>query len=999
VRKFPNKTWLWAGIILLYPWVAYAAGLGKLTVLSTLGQPLSAEVDLVSVQKDELSTLVARIASPDAFQQANMQYSPALIGVRMTIERRSDGKPYIRIVSTRSINDPFLAILIELTWAQGRLLREYTALIDPPGYAPTQSPVTPPVAAATPITPPVAPEAKPIAPTPQPEGAAPAPAAKPAPRTAAGRSAAPAAATASGTESEYAVKRGDTLARIAAGVKPEGITLDQMLVSLYRNNTDAFSGNMNRLKTGTILRVPDKERIAETAPAEATKEVRVQSSNWNAYRMKLAEAAGSAPASDTTKSAASGKITTAVEDKAAGREAPKEVLKLSKGDTTAAGKAPGGKPASAKERMRMLEEEAVAREKSLAEANERVAQLEKSIKDMQRLLELKGVKPPVVPVPPAKSDQIAKAEPPKAEPPKVEPPQAEQSKAAPPKAEPGKDAAKAPVEPAKAEQKGAEQKGAPPAVEPPKAEAPKAAEAPKGEAPKAEAPTPTAEAPTAEAPKAEAPKAVPPPAKKAPALPPPEPSLVDQIMTAVQDPMVLAGGLGGLLLVGGGAFWIARRRRAQVRDDDLKVPVKSAPTLAKAGAPAAAIAGSPLMNPVAGSDDVDPLAEADLYLNFGRDAQAEEVLKEALQKNPQHEEAQLKLLQIYAARKDKPEFEKVARSLNTQTSGVGDTWIKAAGMGYAFDPDNALYEAGKAAPAADSPTTSGNVGATDLDFDLELSPDATGAATDLPLDSGEKTMLMGPGELASMSDSLGQTAATQDITHDSVAAQAFAPGPAASPDFTLNPAAAGAPANVPDFNIDAAPASIADAKTDVTGDSRTGPMASAIDFNFDAPATSAIPAPAKPQQDSTMVLTPENQTKAAELAMDFDVSGAGTLTPARSTTATGTSSVIQLDPTFKLDLGVEPTAGAGPASPAAPDIKLDDISLSLDDVPKADATGPAPGGTKDDHWYDVQTKFDLAKAYQEMGDKDGAREILQEVMKEGDAAQQAEAKQLLDSLG
>ena len=999
MRKFPNKTWLWAGIILLYPWVAYAAGLGKLTVLSTLGQPLSAEVDLVSVQKDELSTLVARIASPDAFQQANMQYSPALIGVRMTIERRSDGKPYIRIVSTRSINDPFLAILIELTWAQGRLLREYTALIDPPGYTPTQPPVTPPVAAATPITSPAAPEAKPIAPTPQPEGAAPAPAAKPAPKTAAGRSAAPAAAPAAGTGSEYAVKRGDTLGRIAAGVKPEGITLDQMLVSLYRNNTDAFSGNMNRLKTGTILRVPEKERIAETAPAEATKEVRVQSSNWNAYRMKLAEAAGSAPASDTTKSAASGKITTAVEDKAAGREAPKEVLKLSKGDTTAAGKAPGGKPASAKERMRMLEEEAVAREKSLAEANERVAQLEKSIKDMQRLLELKGVKPPVVPVPPAKSDQIAKAEPPKAEPPKVEPPKAEQSKAVPPKAEPGKDAAKAPVEPAKAEQKGAEQKGAPPAVEPPKAEAPKAAEAPKGEAPKAEAPTPTAEAPTAEAPKAEAPKAVPPPAKKAPALPPPEPSLVDQIMTAVQDPMVLAGGLGGLLLVGGGAFWIARRRRAQVRDDDLKVPVKSAPTLAKAGAPAAAIAGSPLMNPVAGSDDVDPLAEADLYLNFGRDAQAEEVLKEALQKNPQHEEAQLKLLQIYAARKDKPEFEKVARSLNTQTSGVGDTWIKAAGMGYAFDPDNALYEAGKAAPAADSPTTSGNVGATDLDFDLELSPDATGAATDLPLDNGEKTMLMGPGELASMSDSLGQTAATQDITHDSVAAQAFAPGPAASPDFTLNPAAAGAPANVPDFNIDAAPASIADAKTDVTGDSRTGPMASAIDFNFDAPATAATPTPAKPQHDSTMVLTPENQTKAAELAMDFDVSGAGTLTPARTTTATGTSSVIQLDPTFKLDLGVEPTAGAGPASPAAPDIKLDDISLSLDDVPKADATGLAPGGTKDDHWYDVQTKFDLAKAYQEMGDKDGAREILQEVMKEGDAAQQAEAKQLLDSLG
>src|SRR4051812_23988147 len=152
VFKIPYKTWLWAGIFLLYPWIAYGAGLGKLTILSTLGQPLLAEVDLVSVQKEELTTLAARIASPDAFQQANMQYSPALIGVRMTVERRSDGRPYIKIISTRSINDPFLSILIELTWAQGRLLREYTALVDPPGYTPT--PAGPAVATPAPITPP-----------------------------------------------------------------------------------------------------------------------------------------------------------------------------------------------------------------------------------------------------------------------------------------------------------------------------------------------------------------------------------------------------------------------------------------------------------------------------------------------------------------------------------------------------------------------------------------------------------------------------------------------------------------------------------------------------------------------------------------------------------------------------------------------------------------------------------------------------------------------------
>ena len=976
VRKIPYKTWLWAGVFLLYPWVAHAAGLGKFTVLSSLGQPLSAEIDLVSVQKDELATLTVRIASPDAFQQANMVYSPALIGVRLSIERRADGKPFIKIISTRAVNEPFLGVLIELSWAQGRLLREYTALIDPPGYTAT-APMAPPVVTAPAIAPPAAPDTKPIASTPQPQAAAvarpPSPQAPAGKSAASPRAAAAAAAPAKAEGAEYAVKRGDTLAKIAASVKPEGVTLDQMLVTLYRNNTDAFAGNMNRLKTGKILRVPEKERIAETTTAEATKEVRVQASNWNAYRAKLADAAGAAPAQETTKSAASGKIT-AAEDKAAGKDAPKEVLKLSKGDAAAPGKAGSGKgkPASAKERLRMMEEEATAREKSLVEANERVAQLEKNIKDMQRLLELKGVvptggKPAVVAPPaPAKGDQVAKADPAKASPPaKAEPPKAEAAKM-----QPQKDAGKAPAEPPKGEQKTA------PAVEPPKAE-PSKGEAVKGEAPKAEAPK-------AEAPKAEpAPKPKPKPAP-APA-PVAEPSLVDQIIGAATDPIYLAGGLGGLAVLGGGAFWFARRRRAQDADGGGKTP-KAAPTLGKAAAPAAAMAASPVMSPsVAGSDDVDPLAEADLYLNFGRDAQAEEVLKEALEKNPQHEEAQLKLLQIYAARKDKTEFEKIASKLHTQTSGVGDNWLKAAGMGYAFDPDNSLYEAGKSAPAAAAaPGAAGAaIAGTDLDFDLELAPGKDSTATDVPLDSGEKTILMRPGELAGMSAETADTAATQDITHDSVAAQAFAPGPAAPPDFTLNAPAATAPSNVPDFTVDAPPDDAT--KTDVTGDS-AGPMVSAIDFNFDAPK-----AP-EPPHDSTVVISPENQDKAADLTMDFDV-GAAPSKPA------GTSSVAPLDQAFMLDLGGDATVvhgDAAAAAPAIPDIKLDDISLNLDDAPKADA---AAGGAKDDKWYDVQTKFDLAKAYQEMGDKDGAREILQEVIKEGDAAQQAEAKQLLNSLG
>ena len=155
-----------------------------------------------------------------------------------------------------------------------------------------------------------------------------------------------------------------------------------------------------------------------------------------------------------------------------------------------------------------------------------------------------------------------------------------------------------------------------------------------------------------------------------------------------------------------------------------------------------------------------------------------------------------------------------------------------------------------------------------------------------------------------------------------------------------------------------------------------------------------------------MAITPENQEKAASLEMDLDLGSAPLEVPS-ALTATGSGSLVQIDPTFKLDLGNETTLLPGSdeaaAAPSIPDIKLDNISLNLDDAPKIEnvaAEAPAAGGeSKDDHWYDVQTKFDLAKAYQEMGDKDGAREILQEVIKEGDAGQQAEAKQLLDALG
>jgi len=925
VREFPYKTWLLAVVFGLMPCIASAAGLGKLTVLSALGQPLLAEIDLVTVQKEELSTLTARLAAPEAFQQARIPYSTALVGVRMSIEKRSNGAPYVKITSSRPINEPFVSMLVELSWAQGRLVREYTTLIDPPGYSPAPiaaapAPPTVPAAPAAAPAPSAAPEAKPA------ESALPPLISEPPGAKPAGK--APAAAAAKGESKQYGpVKRGDTLSKIAAGVKPEGVTLEQMLVSLYRANPDAFVGNMNRLKTGKILRVPEKEDVAATTAPEAVKEVRVQAANWNAYRKKLAEAAGETPAQEG-KSAASGKITTAVEDKSAGKEAPKEVLKLSKGEPAKAGKAAPTKPISMKERVRMLEEEATAREKALAEANDRVAQLEKTIKDMQSLIALKGQAPGAKPVPAAKPEAVpppAKAETAKevakAEPAKAEAAKAEPAKTEPAKAEPAKEVAKA--EPAK--------------------EAAKAAEAPKAGEPVAGQPKPKPK-----------PKVV------APPPPPPEPSLVDQL---TGNPIYMAGAGGLIAALGLGGYFVVRRRRAAgtVQDE------KTAPKIGKVAAAAAMAAAPVITPPAAPSDDVDPLAEADLYLNFGRDVQAEEVLKEALEKNPRHEEVQLKLLQIYAGRKDRSAFEAIAKNLHAQTSGAGDNWVKAAAMGYALDAANPLYEAGKSAPAAAVPAAGAPAGSADhLDFDLELSQAASPTATDVVLDAGDKTSIMKPGELG--------TAATQDITADSAAVRAAATEVPVAPDFTLH---AGAPAAqapaLPDITLDDAGKTAV--MTDVTAAEPA--VSNMIDFSLETPA----------KADATVVLSAPPPVAPA----------------AKPDAATTTGSIKPLQPDFKLDLGGEtaPAAAAGgaaPTAPAIPDIKLDDISLSLEGAPGAGAA-PAGGGVKDDHWNDVQTKFDLAKAYQEMGDKDGAREILQEVIKEGDAGQQAEAKKLLESLG
>ena len=813
--------------LLLVPVLAQAAGLGRLTVQSNIGQPLNAEIDLVSVRGDEASTLVARLASVDAYQQSNLQYNSSLSGVKVSIDRRADGQYFIKIAGSRPVNEPFIDLLIELSGGGNRLVREYTALLDPPGYGqqPAASPA-PAVVASRPIA----------APAPAPAQSSTAAPAKSAPPVASGAKA-----------KEYGpVGKGETLGKIAASLKPEGVTLEQMLVGLYRSNPDAFiRNNMNLVKSGKILRVPDAQELSAVAQSEAVKEVRTQVADWRAYSGRVADQVGTAPEGGST---ARGRITTRVDEPAA--SASRDVVKLSKGEPSK-----GGKELAGDAKARVLEEELISRKKQLAEANERIAQLEKTIKDTQKLAELKS---------PGMAAAQQKAETSKAAPEPVKPETKPEAKPE-IKADPAKAEAVKPAEPAKPESAPVEM-------------------------------AKDVSAPAATQPVAEAkPVVKPAPKPVAPPPPPPEPDMMDIVM---ENLPIIGGGLGALVL-GGVGFAAMRRRRAQSQGGDEIEPVMPAAV--------AAAAATAIDEPSAGQDsapavdEVDPVAEAEVYIAYGRDGQAEEILKEAMGRDPSREDVQVKLAEVYAARKDSSSFGEVANSLHALTGGAGDNWLKVAALGYSLDSANSLYEAGKdIAPTA----TGGDAGlGTDLDFDL--GGDST-EAPDIALDAGDAGQATELGGMQEMAAAADAGVLPTEVPSEPLMPDFNLDAPAPAPDIALEmpPAALNEPASI-DFNIDLPP--------------------------LDVPAAEAVAEPAAP---------------AADAGLDF-----------------------------KIDVG--------------------DLNINLDDT----LTQAAPSGRKDGHWYDVQQKFDLAKAYQEMGDNDGAREILQEVIKEGDVEQKDQAEKLLGSLG
>jgi len=345
--------------------------------MSALGQPLSAEIDIVTANKDEIPSLRASIASQEAFAQAGIQYEPFFSAVKVSVESRVNGNPYIKLSSPQAINDPFLNLLVELNWASGRILREYAVLLDPAESSPQQV-AAPSVAAPVVVAPQQNKPTEPEIPKKIP------PKAKQVPLTENN----PSAYRTTGTYGP--VVSGDNLSAIARQVLPAGVDLNQMLVALYRANRDAFiAGNMNLLRVGAVLKIPEKSEADAIDKKSASSEIRVQVIDWHNYRAKLASSSREESSRRTIRQSDQGKITTRIEKQAISSNAePKEVLRLSSALQTDDNK-DSVTPSNVADRLRMMEEDAIAKNLSLKEANERVAMLEKSVENLKKLLELK----------------------------------------------------------------------------------------------------------------------------------------------------------------------------------------------------------------------------------------------------------------------------------------------------------------------------------------------------------------------------------------------------------------------------------------------------------------------------------------------------------------------------------------------------------------------------------------------------------------------------------
>ncbi len=394
--------------------------------------------------------------------------------------------------------------------------------------------------------------------------------------------------------------------------------------------------------------------------------------------------------------------------------------------------------------------------------------------------------------------------------------------------------------------------------------------------------------------------------------------------------MPALGGIG-LLAILGGWFVMRRRRKVEKFEDSLvAADAFTANSLfgTTGGQSVDTSTGmtSTQMSTMSESSptEVDPIAEADVYIAYGREAQAEEILKEALKRQPERQAIRLKLMEIYAGRKDAQGFELMAREMHAVTAGQNEEWPKVVAMGLAIDPNNALYAGGQS-----------GAGASSSSFSQAAAVTAAASAAAVGMSSRGPDSVIGRGPEFDRSPQ----------------------GPATEPDLA--------------FNLDL------DNSLDMSATGSSTDFGHSMSFESSA----AGPLSAMPNVDlPSLDLDPPSPRPAP----------AKPAAPVHAEVDTGD---LQID----VD-SLQTLTGRATASQAQADSDLDLSAIGLDLSPST-MTGPATiTGAGTTQWQEMASKLDLASAYGEIGDKEGARELLQEVVRGGDPTQQQRAREMLASI-
>jgi pilus assembly protein FimV len=858
--------------------MAHALGLGELTLKSTLNQPLVAEIELLDVKELTAAEVVPSLASPEEFAKAGVDRQAFLNDLTFTPVLNAGGKSILRVTSSKPLSEPMVKFLVQVMWPNGRLLRDYSVLLDPSKFSPQTAEAAAQPAPAQGVTAPV---------------------------------------TGASQPSQHTTTPRDTLWEIAAKARNGG-SIQQTMLAIQALNPDAFiDGNINRLKTGQVLRLPDQAQSTSVPQPKAIAEVAAQNTAWRQGRRYVAKPGSGQQQLDATRRARA--------EGAPAQTATDKLSLVSAESGKARGKGTAGDAKALNNKLAVTKESLDTTRRDNAELKSRISDLQSQMDKLQRLIELKN-------------NQLAKL-------------QAEG------------------------------------ATDTPAAATAATAPAMTAELAPAPAATPAQVAPATPA-AAAAPQTLAAPDEQ-PIEPTPVAANGKQFNDLLTNPWLLGLAGGGAVVVLLLLLLLARRRKAQQEAEkhlrmaralaeeqpfssDLDLPESSfeglevpppsvklatAPTPAPAPAPAPVITpvvvtppiAAPLVAPAADRSD-DVLGKAQSHIAAGRLNQAAALLEEGIKQEPQRSDLRLKLMEVYGQQGDRDAFVTQERQLVAN----GDNFAQVEKLKSRF-PAMALVAVGGIAAAAVAAELDAQY-VKDLLQDEPQAPAAVeddfDSAFDLSLDDLENITpaVVTPApepETTTLAD-LEDFPLDDDLSFESVLQQQTEIKESLDDlsDFDL------------DMDLGAEPSAAMLAEDDFLLDLDEGVK--------DLPAVE--PAVEKP-------VAPELALDDLELPADFDLSLADEM-------AAPDAFAAELD-----DVNAELESLSG--SIAEPTFTAQDALASAGEEPEFDFLS----GTDE-----VATKLDLAQAYIDMGDSDGARDILNEVVIEGDEGQKSEAKEMLARL-